>query len=329
MKRDELLQHFKDTEKEAIGFYRAIFSGQLLENAEILTGLVIENLKTVAGTVKAQGKENIMFLYFSLLKVEVLERHYSILLQAQDFKWHMDTGQVQLVFPLDFLFGPLNELWDHLLLESKKYVGKINSYDIREIIFQELDIYNSSIAHVLRYTLSDIDKQGWFHEIPKLDYWAIRWGGYKDQTEILVQVDKEVKDQKRFNKGLKKAVVEKDKFVFDYWYKADLKGSYCENINMQFITFDQCEVKDFVFQKGDMVHAKFLGCKLVGCKFINCSLMDADFSNTTLEDVSFKGSDLTNAILPMDSLPYIHLGPEQLQVVYVDGGPQAPTEIAT
>ena len=73
MEREELLLQFREEKKQMIENYQMLFSKNLLEQAEKLGELVIENLKLLNQKVKEQKKEPLMFLYFALLKVDVIQ----------------------------------------------------------------------------------------------------------------------------------------------------------------------------------------------------------------------------------------------------------------
>ena len=65
MEREELLLQFREEKKQMIENYQMLFSKNLLEQAEKLGELVIENLKLLNQKVKEQKKEPLMFLYFA------------------------------------------------------------------------------------------------------------------------------------------------------------------------------------------------------------------------------------------------------------------------
>lgn len=315
MKREELLQRFQEEVRQDIEDYRILFMKQLMKEVPRLNDLIMEQLEKVKEEILKIKKENIMFLHFSVLKTDVLQRNYNVLVQVQNEQWHLDKHPVEMSFQIDFLFENLSALWDLLLQKSKVYVDKINQYDIREIIFGELDIYCSNIAHILRYALKDLENSAVFKEVPLQQFWAVRWGQYRDQSEIILQVDREKKNQKKWNKALIQTKKQEDRMVFSGWYQAALKGSVCEGKSMQFITFEECDLENMVFQNCDLSAAVFRRCRLKGCRFIQCTMFDSDFQDTQLEETDFEQSDLTNAVFEPDNIMQITLDQQQFQSV--------------
>ena len=47
-------------------------------------------------------------------------------------------------------------------------------------------------------------------------------------------------------------------------------------------------------------------------------LRQADFQGCTWKDNDFSGADMRNAVFMEQELPFLHLDPEQLQVILVD-----------
>lgn len=317
MEREELLLRFKEEQKQMIENYRILFSKHLLENAEILGNLVIENLKTVEQKAKEQKKENIMFLYFSLLKVDIIQKNYQIFVQAQDFRWYFDDKPIEFYFPIDFLLEPFQTLWDKLYIESKKYVGKVSIYDVRQIMWEELEKYQSSIAHVLRYLLKNIEREEWFSGIFDKNYYAIRWGEYRDEAEILLRVDRKKKDQKEWEKEQKNSKTKKENMVFSYWYETKIQNSRCEELEMEFITLESCELKEVIFYKVNLSNANFISSHFINCKFIECSLEDASFASSVLKDTVFENCGLKNAVFSREEAEHLGLTQEELAMILV------------
>ena len=317
MEREELLLQFREEKKQMIENYQMLFSKNLLEQAEKLGELVIENLKLLNQKVKEQKKEPLMFLYFALLKVDVIQKKYQILVQAQDFRWYFDDKAIEFYVPIDFLFESFQTLWEQLYIQSKKYVGKVSVYDVREIMFEELKKCQSSIAHVLRYLLRNVEKEEWFLEIFRTDYYVIRWGEYRDEAEILLRVDKKKKDQKEWEKELKNSMTQKENMVFSYWYQMELQGVHCEEVEMEFMTLEDCELKEVVFYKVNLSQASFLNSHFINCKFLECELVDASFSGSSFQDTCFEKCELTNTIFSSGQVNGLGLTQEELAVILV------------
>lgn len=317
MDREQALEQFLEEQREHIVQIRKEFMEELLLHIKELKQIVDKQFILLNQKIKEAEKEVVMFLYFSLLKIDVLHRKYTVILTAQDFRWYLDPETIELSFSIDFLFDPLNKLWDKLLLEQKKYVEKINSYDVRKIIFEELAIYNSSIALALRYAYRDIEEESFYQELPKMSYFCIRWGEYRDKTEIIIQIDREKKTEREWKKELAKTEKKSDQLVFSYWYEGAFSSYDISTKNLQFITFENCSLSECTFDEANLIGAKFLHTKLYKISFARCLLSDVDFSTCKLEQVNFQDADLTNAIFEEEAIPYLPLSPNQLQVIQI------------
>ena len=53
-------------------------------------------------------------------------------------------------------------------------------------------------------------------------------------------------------------------------------------------------------------------------QFEGCNLWGADFRECTFEQTSFAGAELTAAVFPAESVPFLEISAEQLQVIRLD-----------
>ena len=154
--------------------------------------------------------------------------------------------------------------------------------------------------------------------LPRSPYWVLRWGEYRDQTEILVQTDRVEKDPGVWKTELSKAAREPEKMVFSYWYKGTYADRTIRDMDMRFITFEESTVQNIVFQNCNLEGSRFPGTRLTGCSFEGCNLWGADFRECTFEQTSFAGAELTAAVFPAESVPFLEISAEQLQVIRLD-----------
>lgn len=315
MERDAVMLTYREEITEILVQYRECMGWHLLEQSAFLEEQIRVALGVLGERMEQQEKEYVSFLYISVLKVDVIHRNYRFLLQAMNHLWYLDEEIIEVYIDAGDLFEPFDEVWDQLIEISRKFLGVVNRYDIQTIMFEELKQVDHMIAQALRYRLRNWEEKGIFSDVTLAPYWLLKWGDYRDQSEFVLQTDRVAKDKDAWKQEVKKALRDPEALVFSYWYQDEYKGSRFENTNMKFIVFEEAKLSDVVFQYCDMEGSRFTRCHVSACSFEHCNLWGADFRGCTFEQVSFAGSELTGAVLPAESIPFLNLEPEQLQVV--------------
>lgn len=318
MNREDYLKLYKEEAEELIADSRIDFTKNLVDSMVPLKEAVMNGFARFTELAKKNKKEYYMFFYFSYLKIDLLHKKYKILLQGMNNQWYLDPDMTEVTFELDFLLGPILELWEALTKASRKYIGKINAYDIQHLIFKEMDLHNRSIAHTLRYLLWDLEQEEAFKEIPRIPYFIIRWGEYRDDTQIVLLRDRDKKEQKQFNTALRKAQREEEELANGFWYQAELKERKCQDLDMQFITFEKCSIGNFDFGSSNLTAARFTETKLKKCSFSECCLEGADFRSAILEEIDFRNANLKNAMFSFKEVQKLDLTAEQMQVIVAE-----------
>lgn len=318
MTRQEALRQFETFGEKLLENYQVVFWEKLSEYKEELGKNVLGGLNNLANEIKKAGKEEIVHFQFSLLRVDLLARKYNVLLSAYDVSWYLDDTAVWTTFDISFLFEDLNTLWDQLLAESKKYVGKINHYDVDSMIVSQILNANKLIAHSVRFILRDIEEKEFFQDISKADFFVIRWGEYRDQSEIILQVDRSLKTEKDWEKALDEVNEVEDHLVCSYWYKGKFNQGELIEKQLYFSGFEKCKLENINFTKAALLGARFKECKLKNCNFTGALLKYSDFRKSDLQNVCFEDADLTGAMFSDIAVPYLHLSPSQLQTIYIE-----------
>ena len=210
------------------------------------------------------------------------------------------------------------ELWDALTEDSKGYGGAINRYDITHLIFDQIPVYDTAVSYVLRWRLRDWEKKGIFDSVARTPYWLVKWGQYRDQTETLLQTDRTKKEASEWTEALAKARHKPDRMVFSYWYQGTFEGGSPKEMDMRFITFEECEIKNMDFKDCNLEGSRFVKCTFSDCTFPGCNLWGADFRGCRFERTSFEGAELSAAVFPAESVPFLNISAEQLQVIGLD-----------
>lgn len=323
MDRETALQDYRGSVSEAVADFRSNLGEYLIEHAAYMEDIVRTGMELLGKQMEKQGKEYVCFLYFSLLKIDLMQKKYRFYLHGLDMRWYLDDEPAEVYVDAPKLFVPFERLLNVLEEAVKGYGEVINSYDIWNMLFGELPLFNSLICQILRYRLRDWEEKGIFDPVIRSPYWLLKWGEYRDQSEFLLQTERLEKPDTAWKEELAKAAHNSENMVFSYWYKGSCSGKNPKDLDMRFITFDECTIKDMAFENCNMEGSRFPKSKITGCSFAGCSLDGADFRGCSFEKTSFAGATLTNAVFPAQSVPFLDIDAEQLQVIYLDRGNEA------
>lgn len=323
MDRETALQDYQKSVEGAVLDFRGSLGAYLTDHAAYMEDMVRTGMQLLGEQMKKQGKEYVCYLYFSLLRVDLLERRYRFYLHGLDMRWYLDDEPAEVYVDATELFVPIEKLLDALEKADKGYGGAINRYDIWNMVFDELPLFNSIICHILRYCLREWEEKGIFDNVARSLYWLVKWGEYRDQSEFLLQTDRVEKPDTAWKEELTRATHKPENMVFSYWYKAACGGKNPKDLDMRFITFEECVVKDMAFENCNMEGSRFPKSKIVGCSFSGCCLTGADFRKCSFEKTSFAGAVLTGAVFPAQSVPFLDIDAQQLQTIYLDRGDEA------
>ena len=320
MTREEALQQFQTEQQEWIHTKQQEF---LKTMGEKLPELIMKFKQMFAkGRQKMEEvkKEPIMFFYFSVPRTDLYSNQYRLLLHMMDARWYLDKEPIVIEESLDFLWEDLQEMKEKLWNDSKKYMGKINRYDIEYLVQDMIFTCNCYLSEQLRLVFRDIEENEDFANIAKPEVWYIRFGEYRDQSEVIAHVDRIKKEQKQWERKVRKAQLETkdDSLATSYWYELEVKESSCTEQFMPFIVFENCTLDSVDFTKSNLRGARFLNCTIRHCVFEEADLQYAEFTDCTWEETKFQGANLSYAIFMEQELPFVHLEPEQLQDILVE-----------
>lgn len=315
MERETALQSYRETVSQRIEKFRGDMEKYLTERAEYLENLVRSGMELLGKQMEIQQKEYVCFLYISVLKADLIQRKYRIFLQGLDMRWYLDDEPAEAYVDAEELFEPFDCLRNELEEANRGYGGAVNGYDIQNLLFDELPRMDSAICQILRYRLRDWEEKGIFDKVVRSPYWLLKWGEYRDRTEYLVQTDRVERSDSAWKEELKKAAHDSEKMVFSYWYKGSCRGKDPKDLDMRFITFEDCIVQDVKFENCDMEGSRFPKSQIIGCCFEGCNLNGADFRNCSFENTSLAGARLKAAVLPAESIPFLDISAEQLQEI--------------
>lgn len=380
MNRIEALDEFnKNIVIDAIAKYKREFKENFSNNEEKFALLLIESIKKL--NEKAIENRQIIedysigVLQFEFLRSNLLNESYKIHLHGYNNLWYLDQHSVYEEIDLKFIFKPIINFKEQLIEKSRIYLGKVNIYDIQKIIFDAaLDCY-MEISQTVREYLWDLDEEDWIKGMMFSDFYIIKWGEYKGNSETVFAMDSREKKSEDIE-NLKK---EKKSFIYSVWRKSILEDIDLSKENLLFVNFKESTLKNSDFLESNIISGEFKDTKIQLCdftrskiigttlaksvikesnfkdcdlrssdfnnamiedvgfdnsdlsfgNFVNsnfykvsfkkCNLSNAYFSNAQFEEVNFKGADLSNTIFSREDIPFLHLSPEQLQGILIEG----------
>lgn len=324
MTRVQAWEKFQEEHWEEKEQIRQAFWDNLQERLGKLMQQIYGAFDQIREQAQNQEKEDCMHFLFSLQRCDLLEQKAIIRLDVTNLSWYADETPLTVSFDVTFLFQEYFEWQDKLLQDMRTYMGKVNKYDISALIQDEIMICNQLVAHILRFAFRDLEKQEVFCQISKLPYWIIRWGEYKDYSEIVIQVKREVKGLEAWQDKL--ALYEENPNVFaaDHWYKEKLDQGDCQGKNMFFIFFEECSLKGIDFRKADLSGARFFRCQIEACKFFDANLNQADFEGCSFVEVDFQGASLMQATFSVDCFhPELFDERQKEELLVKEGGGEA------
>ncbi len=323
MEREAALQSYRERVSEKIAEFRSNMEKHLMEHAGYLEDLVKAGMDRLGEQMEKQGKEYVCFLYICILKTDLIHRKYRIFLHGLDMRWYLDEEPVETYVDAEELFEPFDRLRSALEEADSGYGGAVSRYDIQDLLFDELPLMDSMICQILRYRLRDWEEKGIFDKVARSPYWLLRWGEYRDRSEFLVQTDRVEKPASAWREELKKAAHNPENMVFGYWYRGKCQGKDPKDLDLRFITFEESAIQDIKFENCNMEGSRFPKSRISGCSFKGCNLSGADFRDCSFENTSLAGAKLLSAIIPAESIPFLDISAEQLQVIHVYRGEQA------
>ncbi len=300
MTRAEAWEKFQaDHQKKREGM-RQIFWDNLQERLGELMGCIYAAFEEIGKQAKEQKKEDCMYFLYSLQRCDLLRKKAVVRLDVSNMEWYLDEAPVSASFDITFLFKEYFEWQEALLLDMREYMGKVNKYDIDALVQDEIMLCSQLITHVLRFAFRNLEQQEVFAGIKKLPFWIIRWGEYKDYSEIVMQVKRDTRGQEVWEDRLKQYEENPEILTSDYWYRENLTGGDCQGKNMFFIVFEECMLKEIDFQKVDLSGARFIRCRLEDCNFAQADLHQADFEDCIFGKNDFSGANLNQATFSLE-----------------------------
>jgi len=266
------------------------------EQKELWIASFIENIKTIcAEIVKIQKKLSyppIAHVEYTLLRTNFIQNSKYI---AEVFVYDNDLylGNKQHcvgTFDVSFLFKYFGELWDDLLKERKRYVDKVKSIEIAELMAkQPFFDFISLLTALVRVAISSAIDEDLFADIHKEEVFRICVGEYMNHSVFEpVYIERKNKD----NEEIIKWLLRKDEnYEFEDFSKLDFSDCNFADLDLSFSQFQYSTLINCSLNNSMLVNSNFYKANLSDCRLSNCHIHQANFSYANLSNAIFTKVD--------------------------------------
>lgn len=296
MTRSEAWEIFRADHLEETERIRKEFAEHLQNRIDKLTECIYKSFENIKKQADEQKKNDCVYFLYSLQRYDLTQGKAIVRLDVANPAWYLDEKPLEDSFDVTFLFQEYFDFQEKLLREIREYMGKINIYDIWNFIQGEIMICNKLAAHILRFVFRQLENQETFAQIGKMPFWVIRWGEYKDESEIVMQINREVREEKAWQEKLERYQENPNVLVAEHWYKGELNSGDCSNKNMYFMFFEECSLKNIDFHGANLTGSRFSKCKIKNCNFSGANLNQTYFSECVFYDNEFQNASFNQAI---------------------------------
>lgn len=256
----------------------------------------------IADQAAAREKGTCVFFQFSLLRYDLLSGRAVVRLDVMDGSWYLDRAPLYAELDLTFLFRPYLDRQEELLTGMRSYMGKVNRYDVYYIVQEEIMAAVRILTQFLRLLFRGIETLEAFRRIPRPAFWEISFGEYRDNREVIVQVNREAGREEVWLERLEDTKEDPGLLQFTWWYQVSLMKGDCREKRLEYIVFEECSLENLDFEQAGMAGARFLRCNMENCSFRNTDLTQAEFDRCSFTDCDFTGAGLMQAVFSPEGL---------------------------
>lgn len=165
----------------------------ILENYNEHTDIIKEELTSKFDSVCKEAilfqekglKEEIKYIYFSMLRTSLLEDKGEWRIDIYDEKWFLDKEECSINIEFDFIYEPLFNHMKELSIKKKEYLRTIKEKDIEAIKLTESDKYHIFAINTIMDMLESFFKCESYKEMKKKEDIAIMIGEYMGASVMI------------------------------------------------------------------------------------------------------------------------------------------------
>lgn len=241
-----------------------------------------------ADIVKLQAESflpAISYMDYTMLYTNFINRRYVAEVWVYGDEWYCDKNQRMAgEYDLSFLFVCFNELWDRLLSERKRYVGKVTAQEVTAFMMRALPDFFSYLINIARFAITDSVDKNPFADIKKNDVFRINTGDYMAGTEPVFTV-KKVKNADTLAEWFSERL--ENEYTFEDYSCLDFSGRSFTFTEFRYSQFRHSRLNNASLEGSALIGASFYRARMENCRLDNCSVYEADFSYATLKNASF------------------------------------------
>lgn len=294
--------------------------------------------------LSSKDKEQIQYVQMSLLRSQMDEDVYKMLLSLHNETYFMDPDSRMQAIDISYVFEPLREVRTKLYQVIGEYQGKIENFDADQMIRETAMVFYKKQADRCRLLFRDFDQWRAGKGIPPLKgLIVVKWGGFREESETIYLTDTREKSQAQFLSYNEKSSIDQwdMQYVYQSWETACFTNMTVQKKNLLFLmlrncSMERCQWENCMMHGAEFHHAKisrtiFAGCDMSGSdfrnaefhqvQFIQCNLKEADFTEAKFDRIQFPGSQMENARFSRNGIYCEGLDANQLQQVQLEEEP--------
>ena len=227
----------------------------------------------------------ISYLDYTMLYTNFINRRYTADIFAYGEKGYLDKNQRFIgEYDISFLFVYFDQLWNDLINQKRRYVGKVKSKEVTQFMLETLPDFYSYLANIARFAIAECADKSPLAEIEKNETFMINVGDYMAKTET-VYMEKKTKDADKlaawFNEQLDKV------YVYGDYSHLDFSGKTFADTDFRYAQFRGSTLNNTSFAGSSLIGANFRNAHMENCSLDYCSIYEADFSFARLKNASF------------------------------------------
>lgn len=341
MGREEAKKIYKEEVSEHLQNGMELLQKNWEKKEEEIKQIILETLLQLFSC--NEDKEQIQYVQMSLLRSQMDEDVYKMLLSLHNETYFLDPAPRMQVVDISNIFAPLKEVRTRLYQVIGEYQGKIENFDADRMIRETAMTFYKKQADYCRVLFRDLGQWGAEKGVLPWNRLVVKWGGFQEESETVYLTDTRKKSQSQFlTYNEKNSINEWDvQYVYQSWETACFTDMTVQKMNLLFLMlrncsmercqWESCMVHGAEFQNSKIKQTVFAGCDMSGCdfrdvefsqvQFIQCNLTGADFTRAKLEMIQFPGSQMGDAKFSRDGLYCEGLDASQLQQVRLEEEP--------
>lgn len=230
---------------------------------------------------KTKKKGKIKYINISFLRIGIINRCPSLIMEAYDENWFYDTKRLRVAYDGSWLLEPLWSYHENLEKEMKRYGGTLKSHDVEAILLENSHHFITFLVSLARHSIEKAIETAEFKTMEKEPVYYILAGEYRDASDIIYCNENTLvqPEAKEIDNHFQKA-----ERVFIHEYHRGL------NLTHQKFTYGNLSYSSF---KGSwLTSSQLIGAILLGTNFKQSRLKDCNLSAAILHDSSFEGAEI-------------------------------------